>query len=90
MDQFAASLDALDEAFIMPIYPAREHPIDGVRAEGILAKMNNKEARILQKNEIVETIEKVKPEVLLTLGAGDIGLEVANIKAFYNHKMSIV
>ena len=41
-DGFAESLDLADDVMLLPIYPARELPIEGVTTEMILGKMKNK------------------------------------------------
>ncbi|NLB25893.1 MAG: UDP-N-acetylmuramate--L-alanine ligase, partial [Bacteroidales bacterium] len=41
VEDFAASLDLLDETILVPIYSAREEPIPGVTSELILSKMNS-------------------------------------------------
>lgn len=76
--EFAQSLDLLDEAWLLPVYPARELPIEGVSSELIL-RMMKREKKLLQKNELAETIRHTKPEILLTMGAGDIDLIIPEI-----------
>ena len=71
-DDFAASLDMLDELILMDIYPARELPIPGVTSEIIFSKMELKKKQIVSKENLLETIDKMKPEILITFGAGDI------------------
>ena len=71
-DDFAASLDMLDELILMDIYPARELPIPGVTSEIIFSKMELKKKQIISKENLLETIDKMKPEILITFGAGDI------------------
>lgn len=80
-DDFAAALDGLDECILLPIYPARERPIEGVSAEMILQKMNLKDKKIVTKAELLNEIKKNKPEVLLTMGAGDIDTLIEPIKS---------
>jgi UDP-N-acetylmuramate--alanine ligase len=71
-EDFAKSLDLLDEALIMEIYPAREEPIEGVDS-GLLMKYMNLEKKIrCTKNDIPLILDNYHPEILLTLGAGDI------------------
>lgn len=77
---FAASLDLLDELLLMPIYPARELPIAGVESEMILEKMQNKQAIICGKDDLIARLSQSKVEVLLTLGAGDIDREIVKLK----------
>ncbi len=71
-DEFAKSLDLLDEVILLEIYPARELPIEGVNAEMLLNKMNLKEKMLLSKTELLNHLIKNKKEVLITMGAGDI------------------
>jgi UDP-N-acetylmuramate--alanine ligase len=70
--EFAASLDLLDEALLMEIYPAREQPIEGVDTEIILKYMKLKKRIRCDKGDFPEILDQFNPEILLTLGAGDI------------------
>ncbi len=79
-DDFAESLDLADEAILLPIYPARELPMEGVNSEMILNKMKNTNKRILEKDELIDWVEKNKMELLITAGAGDIDTLVEPIK----------
>lgn len=71
-DEFAKSLELLDVVVLLDIYPARELPIEGITSEMLLVKIKNKEKYLLDKSEILNFIDEKSPEVLLTLGAGDI------------------
>lgn len=71
-DQFAASLSMLDELMLLDIYPAREKPIPGVDANLLLNKVEMPEAAYYTKEKLLKQLMKKKPEVLLTMGAGDI------------------
>src|SRR3984885_1407650 len=71
-DVFAEALDLADELIMLDIYPARELPIEGVSAEMILERMKMWNKRKCGKQEAVEIIKNEKPELLLTVGAGDI------------------
>lgn len=79
-DDFAKSLDLADEVILLPIYPARELPMEGVNSEMILNKMKNNKKKILEKNELLEWVKKNKTELLITAGAGDIDTLVEPIK----------
>jgi UDP-N-acetylmuramate--alanine ligase len=79
-DDFARVLSTLDELIIMPIYPARELPMEGVTSRLILDKCTCVNKRIESREEILEGIKVHKPEVLLTIGAGDIDRLVPLIK----------
>lgn len=79
-DDFAASLDLLDECILMEIYPAREQPIEGVTSQMLLDKMHSAHKTILQKSELVNEVAKRQLDVLITMGAGDIDTFVEPIK----------
>ncbi len=79
-DGFAESLDQADEVILLPIYPARELPMEGVSSRMILDRMKNSNKRILSKNDLVDWIQKNKTELLITAGAGDIDTLVEPIK----------
>jgi UDP-N-acetylmuramate--alanine ligase len=78
-DDFAKSLDLLDQCILMEIYPARELPIEGVNSQMLLDKMKCADKMICRKKELVEEIAKMKVEVLITMGAGDIDAMVEPI-----------
>ena len=77
---FAEALDQLDEVILLPIYPAREKPIEGVTSELILEKMKMPNKRLLKKEELVDWLEPSRLDVLVTIGAGDIDALVAPIE----------
>jgi len=79
-DEFAKALDGLDEIILLDIYPAREKPIAGVTSEIIFSKMKNQHKKLLKKNELINYLSGNKPEILITLGAGDIGLMLNDIE----------
>lgn len=56
----------------MEIYPARELPIEGIDSDIILNKMKLKSRVRCQKTEFPAILDNYQPEILLTLGAGDI------------------
>ena len=71
-DEFAKVLDLLDVPILLPIYPAREKLIEGITSEFLLGKMHNPNKLLLQKEELVPYVQSHRPDVLLTIGAGDI------------------
>lgn len=80
VDEFAKSLSRFSEVRLLEIYPARELPISGVSSKWLLSKINNPNKKLISKFEIVSEIQKSNCSVVLTLGAGDIGEEVKQIK----------
>lgn len=78
--EFAESLSRFDSVLLLDIYPAREKPMPGVTAEWLLEMIPNPMKKLVSKQELAEEIKAQKPQVLVTLGAGDIGLEVESLK----------
>ena len=87
-DGFAEVLDLADEIILLPIYPARELPIEGVSSEMILKKIKNENKRVMTKEELMnwvkndysKTVNKEFGEILITAGAGDIDMLVEPIR----------
>ena len=79
---FAKSLELLDELLLLDVYPARELPIPGVDSQMLfdLIRMNSK--TLCSKKEVLSQLSASKCNVVLTIGAGDIGSEVQKIKEF--------
>jgi UDP-N-acetylmuramate--alanine ligase len=84
VDGFAESLELLDEIILLDIYPAREEPIPGITSEIIFNKIKNQNKTLCTKAELLGILKNRKPEVLITLGAGDIDEFVEPIKKLYN------
>jgi len=80
VDEFAKSLSKFDNVLLLEIYPARELPIEGVDSSWLLGKITNQNKILVSKEDIVSEIKKSSAQVIITLGAGDIGVEVNNIK----------
>ena len=84
-DGFAESLDLADEIILLPIYPARELPIEGVTSMMISDKMKNRFGMTKTKEELLDWLRKKKIELnkkglLITAGAGDIDAMVGPIR----------
>lgn len=87
-DGFAEVLDAADEVVLLPIYPARELPVEGVNSEMVLARMQNENKAVLDKEALLEwirtaylpSVNKEFGAVLITAGAGDIDTLIEPIK----------
>lgn len=71
-DGFAEVLDMSDELIMLDIYPARELPIEGVSSQMLLDRMTLADKKLYSKQGAVDKIREEKPELLLTVGAGDI------------------
>jgi UDP-N-acetylmuramate--alanine ligase len=79
-DGFAETLDLADEVILLPIYPARELPMEGVTSEMVLHKMKISNKQVLDKTEVLEWLRQHKTALLITAGAGDIDTLVEPIK----------
>lgn len=77
--QFSEALSLTDELWLLDIYPARELPIVGVHAEMLLEKVKLNDKFLVCKEDIPSRIENQRPEVILTMGAGDIDRLVPTI-----------
>lgn len=77
---FAKSLELLDELLLLDIYPAREQPIPGVNSEMLLDLINMNSKTLCSKKELLPLINQSECNVVLTIGAGDIGAEVVKIR----------
>ncbi len=85
-DGFAEALDIADVIMLLPIYPAREEPIEGVSSDNILSKMKNPNKSILTKDEVLMKIQDTEMEILCTIGAGDIDKLIQPIAKIINSK----
>lgn len=71
-DQFAVSLSELDELILLDIYPAREEPMEGVNAQMLLQKIESPNANHFTKQQLLDYLETLNTDILVTMGAGDI------------------
>ncbi|MFD2516495.1 UDP-N-acetylmuramate--L-alanine ligase [Salinimicrobium flavum] len=79
-DDFAKSLGLFDEILLLDIYPAREEPIEGITSEWLFKKITNPNKQLVGKEELSAVIKSKEPEVVVLMGAGDIGEEVEKIR----------
>lgn len=79
-DDFAKSLSKFHSVLLLEIYPAREEPMEGIDSAWLLKKMTNPVKKIVEKGDLVSEIKAQNPEVLVMMGAGDIGLEIMKVK----------
>ena len=90
-DAFAEVLSQLDEVALLPIYPAREQPIEGVNSEWLMDKMSVKRALVLPailpkylRERVKNCLAANRQVVVITMGAGDIDRQVNEI----THKLT--
>ena len=78
MEGFQKQLSRSTHTLILPIYPAREKPIPGISSNALAQKIER--AEVISKGTLPKRLKTLNPEVLLLVGAGDIGDLVATIK----------
>lgn len=78
--EFAASLSEVDQIILLDIYPAREKPIPGITSTTILDRISISDKKLMSKSELFKYLETENAELLLTMGAGDIGLMINKIE----------
>jgi UDP-N-acetylmuramate--alanine ligase len=69
--EFAEALSLADEVILVPIYPARELPIEGVCSE-MIGRMLKVEWSLAEREELAELLSKRDSDVVVTFGAGNI------------------
>ena len=84
-DEFAKVLSTADELILLEIYPARELPIEGVNSQMLLDKITCATKELCGKDSVLAHIKSKKPELLLTVGAGDIDTLVEPLKTTLNN-----
>ena len=72
MDEFSEVLATADELILLDIYAAREEPIEGVSSQVLLDKIQMPDKKLVAKTQLIKLIDSEKPELLVTMGAGDI------------------
>ncbi len=79
-DAFAESLSQFDQVILLDIYPARELPMEGITTQWLMDKMTNQNKKLLGKKDLIQAIKDSGKKVIVTIGAGDIGEMVNDIK----------
>ena len=77
---FAESLSLADEVVLLDIYPARELPIPGVDSNMVFKSISSPSKVMCGKNDLMEKLEEMEIDILVTIGAGDIDTFVEPIK----------
>ena len=79
-DEFGESLSKFDEVLLLDIYPARELPMEGITSKWLLEKVENKEKALVQKEDLFREIKNSDCEIIVMMGAGDIGEMILEIE----------
>jgi len=85
---FVKVLAQFDQVYLLPIYAAREHPIEGVSSNELVIKIRklNPNVEIIREIELVSVLHESHKKVILMLGAGDIGLMVDIVKKSFENR----
>lgn len=83
---FSATLDMADEVILLPIYPARELPMEGVTSDMLLQAMQLSKKQVLEKTELLDWVKTNRPSLLVMAGAGDIDTLVHPAKDILTQK----
>jgi UDP-N-acetylmuramate--alanine ligase len=91
---FAQVLGTADALLLLPIYPARELPIEGVTSDWLLSLVPHSacQAQVVEKPQLVAQVKAIVEQwisngescVVMTLGAGDIDRLVQDVKLNLN------
>ncbi len=82
-DEFAASLDMLDECILLEIYPAREKPMVGITSSWLMSKMKLVDKKLMTKEQVLEEVKLNAKEIVVTMGAGDIDLLIEPLEKIF-------
>jgi UDP-N-acetylmuramate--alanine ligase len=77
---FAKELSLADTLVLLPIYPARELPMQGISSKIIFDLVQNPQKLLVEKEDLIKTLEDLDFEVIVSMGAGDIDTEIVKIK----------
>ncbi|MCS5490595.1 UDP-N-acetylmuramate--L-alanine ligase [Algoriphagus limi] len=84
---FSESLSLADQVLLLDIYPARELPIPGVSSEMLFEDIHTSDKMIVSKEQLFEVLEKWDPELLVTMGAGDIDRLVPKVQDWMRSRL---
>lgn len=87
--EFAESLSLLENVVLLDIYPAREEPIEGVTSKIIYDEITSKQKSLIKKEDLIEYLESIDSDVIVTLGAGDIDKQLLDIREMLIKKYSL-
>ncbi len=80
---FMEVMDKADEVILLPIYPARELPIEGVSSEMLLEGMKLKAKKVMSKDELMQWAATTNDKLIVMAGAGDIDVCITKIQEIF-------
>ena len=69
--EFSEVLSMADRVLMVPIYPARELPIEGVTSE-LIGRNLATEWQMVERDDVASTLKRLDTDVVVTFGAGNI------------------
>lgn len=87
-DGFAESLSLADRLLLLDIYPARELPIEGVDSQMILDKVTAADKQLVAKEKVLQVLQELNTDIVVTIGAGDIDTLVGPIREMLQNSVS--
>lgn len=82
---FMEVLDKADEVILLPIYPARELPIEGVSSEMLLNGMKISNKKVMSKQALMDWAKQTNDKLIVMAGAGDIDVCINNIQNLFSN-----
>jgi UDP-N-acetylmuramate--alanine ligase len=86
LEDFARSLELLDDVILLPIYPARELPLPGIDSQLLLDNISKPAKKLVQKHDLLAELTGSPRQVIVMLGAGDIDALVSPVSAAFSGK----
>jgi UDP-N-acetylmuramate--alanine ligase len=80
---FIEVLDKADEVILLPIYPARELPIEGVTSDMLLEGMKLNQKKVMTKDELLNWARTTSDKLIVMAGAGDIDVCITNVQDLF-------
>ena len=84
--EFAEVLSEADKVVMVPIYPARELPIEGVTSE-LIGKDITAEWELVERDDVAHYLEREQTDVTVTFGAGNIDVVCADVAKVITAKL---
>jgi UDP-N-acetylmuramate--alanine ligase len=83
--EFAETLSLADEVILVPIYPAREEPIEGVTSE-MIGEMLTVDWMMAEREELEALLRERATDVVVTFGAGNIDVVCSGVAEVLREK----
>ena len=80
VDDFAKSLAQFDSLILLDIYPAREKSMEGITSKWLFDKIKMESKKLSSKEALIAEIKSEKAEVIVMMGAGDIGEMIVKVQ----------